>query len=204
MSLALSRFFTPEVSDSLWFGAEFKSSAGILSVSTVQPGSPADRAGLKAGDQLLEVDGKKPQTLITCNRLLSRSNAPVQLALSRDGERRTLRVKMLPFDEVIREKLGMTLLELDRQTASRIGFRAGEGLFIDEIEKGGPADRAKLQKGCLISGVEGHEAKELRTVMEVLAATRPGEAVRFTVIVPRRLGASYIEFYQREVAVQVQ
>src|SRR5512137_1535361 len=47
VSAALSQFFTPEVRDSVWFGAEFKAGAGPLTVRAVKPGSPADRAGLK-------------------------------------------------------------------------------------------------------------------------------------------------------------
>src|SRR5436190_3411542 len=39
VSAALSYFFTPEVTDSLWFGARFKSTGSYLEVAAVQPGS---------------------------------------------------------------------------------------------------------------------------------------------------------------------
>jgi serine protease Do len=203
VSAALSHFFTPEVSDSLWFGAEFKAGPGPLTVSAVQPGSPADQAGLRVGDELRKVNGKTPRTLIECNRALAKKKEPVQLSISREGNARAVEVRLLPFEEVIRQKLGLTMLELDPQTASRVGYRTGEGLFVEEVDKGGPADRAGLQRGFLISGVEDQEAKQLRTFMTVLSGTRPGDTVRLTVIVPRRLGSSYIEFRQGTVDVRV-
>jgi predicted metalloprotease with PDZ domain len=70
VSAAISRFFTPEVTDSLWFGAQLKPNSGPLQIATVQPGSPAAKAGLRAGDNLLMVNGKTPQSLIECNRFL--------------------------------------------------------------------------------------------------------------------------------------
>lgn len=202
VSAALSKFFTPEVSDSLWFGAEFKAGTNGLTVNAVQPGGPADRAGLKPEDRLLEVDGKKPHSLIECNRLLSKGQS-VQLIVSSHGEKRSVRVKLRPFEEVIRQRLGMTLLELDRQTASRVGFNPGEGLFVEEVEKDSPADRAKLQKGFLITAIQQQNTTHLRNIMDVLSATPAGDSVRLSVVVPRRLGANYIEFRQGTVDLRV-
>lgn len=59
VSEAISQFFTPEVSHSLWFGARWKAGAGPLLASEVQKGSPAARAGLQAGDLLERVNGKR-------------------------------------------------------------------------------------------------------------------------------------------------
>jgi S1-C subfamily serine protease len=123
--------------------------------------------------------------------------------VDRDGAQRKLSVHLQPFEEVIRQKLGVTLLEVTSQTAERLGVRAGEALFIDEVEKNGPAGRAKVERGFLLAAVDGRNATKLGAVTEILAAKKTGDTVNLSVIVPRRLGASFVEFQQGVVDVEV-
>lgn len=200
VSAALSRFFTPEVSSALWLGAQFKAGAGALVVSMVQPGSPADRAGLKVGHQLLEVDGQPVQTLMACNRLLTKEKdrRRVQLSVSWRRERHVVKVELLGFKEMMREKLGMELGPLDRQKF-RAAVNLGDALVIEDVEEAGPAARARLQKGYLVSAIEAQEASNTRAVMGLMSSVPPGETVRVSVIVPRRLGGNYVEFQRASV-----
>jgi C-terminal processing protease CtpA/Prc len=92
---------------------------------------------------------------------------------------------------------------LTGQTAERLGIQAGERLFIEEVEKDGPADRAKLQKGFLLAGLDGQNTGEVRAVAELLFAKKKGEPVQLLVIVPRQLGTRYVEFRQATVEVVV-
>ncbi len=190
VSAALSRFFTPEVTDSLWFGAQFKPGPGPLEVTVVQPGGPAAKAGLYPGDRVLQVNGKTPQSLIECNRLLAAADRSPSLTVDRGGARLTLSVHLLSFEDLVRHKLGMTVLEITPQSAAGLGVRPGEALFVEEVEKGSPADRAQIQRGYLLAAVGDQNAASLRNVAEALANTKKGESVRLTVVVPRRLGAS--------------
>jgi serine protease Do len=204
VGFALSRFFTPEVTDSLWFGAQLKPGSGRLAVRAVQAGSPAAEAGLQTDDQVLEVNGHNAESLIVCNRLLGASpKHTASLLVNRDGARRTLTVQLVPLEQLIRQKLGLTLLEVTRETAERLGIRAGEGLYVEEVEKNSPADRAQLQRGYLLAGLDGRSTTDLRAVTEVLSGKKKGDTVELSVIVPRRLGASYVEFRQGTVEVQV-
>jgi len=202
IAAALSRFFTPEISDSLWFGAQLNAGAGPLAVISVQPGSPADDAGLKTNDVVLEVNGQKPASLIALNTLLTQNREESStLTVSRHNQKRTLKVQLQPFDEVILQKLGLRLAELTPRAAERVGLRPSDGLLIDEVEKGSPAERAKLQKGYLITSIDGREVPNLRAVMELLPAKKKGESVNLGVLASRRLGATYLEFRQDTVAV---
>ena len=64
VSEALARFFSPEVTHLLWFGAQFQpAGSSPLLVTEVQPGGPAEKAGLRAGDRILEANGKAPPAL---------------------------------------------------------------------------------------------------------------------------------------------
>jgi serine protease Do len=204
VALSLSRFFSPEVTDSVWFGAQLRPGTQPLVITGVQPGSPAAQAGIKEGDRVLRINGREPAGLVDFNRTLGESKGkPVRLSLQRGREPLQATVRLRPFDDLIREKLGMTVLEPSAQTASRFGMNMGEGLFVDSVEQGGPAGNSGLDRGYLLITIDGRPATDLRTVGEVLSAKAKGESVRLTVVVPRRLGGSYVEFRQGVVDVKV-
>ena len=202
ISAALSRFFTPEVLDSLWLGAQFKAGPGPLIATSVQASSPAAKAGLREGDQVLEVNGQVPSGFIGLNRLLTApSSHESRLQILRGAERRNLAVQLVPFEQVIRQKLGVTFLE--PQTSERSGTRPAEGLYIDEVEPGGPAERAQLQHGFIVAALDGRRARSLFDVVEVLTSKQRSEQVNLTVVAPRRLSPSYVELRQGTVELTV-
>ncbi|HVF68196.1 MAG TPA: PDZ domain-containing protein [Pyrinomonadaceae bacterium] len=70
----------------------FGVSHGVL-VSSVEQGSPADKAGLKAGDVLTEADGRKLDDASDLVRALgAKDEGEVTLTFVRDKQRRTVRV----------------------------------------------------------------------------------------------------------------
>jgi regulator of sigma E protease len=61
--------------------------APAIAISSVDPGSPAKDAGLKAGDVFLEVDGIIADDRSTiAGPMYSKGGQPVELVMSRDGE----------------------------------------------------------------------------------------------------------------------
>jgi len=188
VSAALSHFFAPEITDSLWFGAQLKPGSAPLEITAVQPGSPASRAGLKPGDHIAEVNGKTPHGLIDCNRLLASPDHLARLVLERAGRRETVSVRLISFDEMARTRLGIGLAELNQQTASRLGVSPESALVIKEVEPGGPADRAELKPGYLVLAMDDQKTASLRQVAEILSSKQRGDSVQLTVLAPRRLG----------------
>lgn len=202
VSAALSRFFTPEVTDSLWFGAQFKNGTGPLAVTAVQAGSPADKAGLRPGDEVLAVNGKSPKSLIACNRLLVEGKHSPELLIDHEGRQRTVSVRLVSFEDLVRNRLGLTLLEITPQAAAGLGVQPGQGLFIDEVQKGSPAADAELQRGYLLTAMDGQQTSSLRSVAEVLSGKKKGESVQVAVVVPRRLGA-FVELQHGTAELEV-
>jgi S1-C subfamily serine protease len=201
VSAALSDFFTPELLESLWFGARLKAGILPLTIASVQPGSPAHKAGLSEGQQILQVNGESPRSLADFARLVGEAtNRNLALQVQRGGERTSVRLKLIPFDELIEQKVGLTLLTLTPQMAASFGNKAG--LYIEGVEKDGPADRAQVQRGFLLTGIDGQDTENLATAALVLSTKQSGDRVQLSVVVPRRrLG--YVEFRQGTITVQV-
>jgi regulator of sigma E protease len=67
----------------------FEAGGGTLSIASVQPGSAAERAGLKAGDKLLALDG---QPIGGASRFIDavkhHAGRAVDLQVERGGRRR--------------------------------------------------------------------------------------------------------------------
>ena len=204
ISAALSRGSTPEHTDGLWFGAQFKAGQGAVLVATVQAGSPASEAGLKPGDEVLQVNSEPAGNLIACNRLLcAPTNRQSRLTLSRDGVSRAAIVRLVPLEAIIPQKLGVTLTQATPEAVAGLGIRPEDSLLVASVEKGGPADKANLQRGFLITGIENQNASDLRTLGEILCAKKPQSAVQLTVVMPRRLSPGYMEFRQGTVELIV-
>lgn len=78
-----------------YFGVE----SGAL-VAAVSDGSPADGAGLRAGDVIVEVDGREADDPRDVARAVRRAPAgPLPVTVARDGERRTLTVELPAREE---------------------------------------------------------------------------------------------------------
>ncbi len=91
---------------------------GVL-VTEVEPKSPADRAGIEAGDVLLEVDSQPVRTPRELIRRIDRApkGEKLEIALSRRGERKTLeaalrgapRVSLREYEERFRPWMDRTV-----------------------------------------------------------------------------------------------
>jgi len=192
----LSDIFTPESLKSLWFGARFKAGESPPSVAEVQPGSPAEKAGLKSGDIITRLNGKPMRSFLELVRELV-SIGPqkdIRLDLLRGGAAQTCRLQLIPESEVFNEKLvqsrlGISVQPLTDETAERIGITSTDGLLITAVEKNSPAAGAGLERGFIITELDGEPATDLLKVAKHLYTKKKGETVRMQLLVTRRRGA---------------
>lgn len=137
---------------------------GVL-VSSVVSGSPADKAGLRAGDVLVAYDGQPLRVRYTeelpeANRLLlgTPQGASVTLTYLRDGkEHATTAVTAArgaaQGEEQELHAWGATLRELTLLAAKELGRDPGSGVLVGSVRPGGPASEAKpaLQPGDIVT-----------------------------------------------------
>jgi serine protease Do len=204
VSEALVDFFSPEVSHSLWFGARLKLGHLPLELGEVQPESPAGHAGLREGDTILQVNGASASGLIELNRKICASPAHKVTLSVRRGDARLdpITVTMIPFPEMIQNKLGLMLREVRPEDKSVTGFQPGQGLLIESVQKGSPAERAQLQPNLLVTAMDGAPTGGVMLAGMALTGKQQGDRVTVTVVVPRRLG-NFVHFTEARVEMQV-
>lgn len=182
------------------FGVEGK--GGAL-VSSVVAGGPAEKAGVKAGDVIVALDGAPIKEHRDLLRLLLEKavGSSVQLSLVRD--RKPLTVAVVTVEKQSRAKpeaapklprrapaegrdLGLSLEPLTPERAGRLGYRGKQGALVVNVERGSIADRAELAQGDLI--IEA-DRKVVQGPADVDAALVDGTAL---LRVLRRESALYV------------
>jgi S1-C subfamily serine protease len=145
-----------------------KGRAGII-ITSVTPGGPADRAGLKENDIILKMNGKDvtdtrdlrnqvaamgPGTEVTL--LIWRNNAEQQVKV-RLGEltQESASSRQRPGGGNQSEgRLGLTVETITPSLARQLGVRAGtQGVVVTEVDPAGPAAEAGVQAGDIITQV---------------------------------------------------
>lgn len=149
-------------------------------VQAVEPDAAADKAGIKPGDVVVEVNGRSVTPEQTLSYLVANitPGSRVPIELYRDGKRRTVNVTVgkRPSDEELRaqqmfdpdaaedagpaqpqgsgmieEQIGLQVLAMTPQIARQLGASDGEtGLVIGAVDPNSDAARKGLQRGDII------------------------------------------------------
>ncbi len=152
-------------------------------IQSVQPGEPAEQAGLQAGDVVLRVDGKEVTPDQTLSFIVA-NIAPgkrINLDVLRDGARRTIPVTVgrrpseealaaqafdpdaeNPTDPVpqrgglIENALGLQVMPLSAQIAGQLGAPSGtQGVVVAVVDPNSDAARKGLTRGAIIVAAGG-------------------------------------------------
>ena len=195
VAAAISEIYSPEWNAKLWFGARIRPAGLPLQVTSVQNESPAGKAGLRPGDLITQLNGSTPRSFIDfIKRLIEiKDDTDVTLVVQRGTEKKTLKFRQVPEDtffnaELIRKKLGMSVQELTPELAVGMGMSRMEGLLVAGVERGGPAATAHMDKGMLITGLDGQATSSVVTAAKLIYAKAKGDKLKFDLIVPRQRG----------------
>ncbi|PVA05664.1 DegQ family serine endoprotease [Thalassorhabdomicrobium marinisediminis] len=161
--------FTPDLAEALGTDAE----RGAI-VTKVEPNSPAEEAGLQAGDLIVAVDGIPVEGSGDLRNLigLKRSGSDVEIAFLRDGERRALTAELeegqtarTPSLDVAKRLEGAELRDL---TPNDQFFAGTEGVLVESIAPGSPAGRSGLEPGDVIVAVNRETVANLADLRQKL------------------------------------
>ncbi len=148
-------------------------------VSEVVKDSPADKAGIKPGDIILEYNGAPVKTL-GCFRndiSLKQPGSTVKLKINRKGKIISQDVKLGSASEslasvgVAVQKLGIEVEALTPELRKQLGYSKGEdGIVISKVKPGSPAALAGLRPGFLILAMNHKKVTTLSEVDEAAKA----------------------------------
>jgi len=181
---------------------ELTAGAVVVEVTT---GSPAEQAGLQAGDVITAVDNQPVDaehdlaSLITAHK----PDDTVSLTVERSGEEArdvTVELGAQPEDENV-AYLGI------RYTSTLPGSQGGEampfqrfrdlpfdelpfsfpegdvsGVIVQQVVEGSPAEVAGLQAGDVITALDGNPVESAQALTESIAEHTPGDVVVLTVV----------------------
>lgn len=78
--------------------------------------------------------------------------------------------------------LGVSTTDLSEAVARQFDIQAESGALVAEIADGGPATRAGLQRGDVITSIEGNRIENSGDLLGALREYRPGQQVTLTVL----------------------
>ncbi len=174
---------------------------GVL-VQQVQPGGPADKAGLKAGDIITSIDGRQVKDgddLV--NDIASRHpGTDIRLGYLRNGKQQDATVTIGDRDKVFanngnpeanpspdeninpgESKLGIVVRDVSPDTAAKIKT---QGVVIQSVRTGSFADLQGLEPGLVITKVNKQPTPSREAFNDVVGKLKTGDDVVFEVIDP--------------------
>jgi len=149
--------------------------AGEAVIDRVQPLSPADEAGLKAGDRIITADGKPIGRIPHLQHVLGAKYAGETIALTVKRDEETLEFEFELVAEVPpyeRPFLGI-LPRRDAMDANGVELRH---VFADS-----PAATANLLRGDIITGIEGESITDAATLRDRVSRIEVGTTVRVAI-----------------------
>jgi serine protease Do len=158
-------------------------------VADVMKGSPAEKAGLKTGDIIVEFDRKEVKDSADlptqAARVTPGTTVPVRVLRNGKDVTLSLTVGEMKDNEVaatVQEgDLGLSVQPVTPELAQRMDLDRAEGLVISSVKQGSVADEAGLRSGDLITQVNRRPVKNLADYNREIAATEKGKSVLFLV-----------------------
>jgi len=164
-------------------------------VSQVNPGSPAEKAGLASGDVITEVNG---QPVTDAHDLTARIGAmppgdSVNITYTRKGQTKTAKVTLVERDI---KQFGQSSDDNSAQSGNTLGMalsasdprtgRPAGGLLVVNVEPNSPAAEAGIRKGDVIMEVNQRQVTTPEEVASIVA--KEGKANGAVLVLVKRQG----------------
>jgi serine protease Do len=177
---------TPDMAENL----KLKDRRGAI-VGQVFPGDPADKAGIKTGDIILEIDGRKIENTNELLRIVAALpvGKKVEIIVLRNG--RELRQQLvvgerkdareITGDSQTNEQLGLTVQEISPEMTRILKLKEKGGVVVTAVKPDSPAEDAGLKVNDVILQVNRVRVESLKDFTDELARTAREETVMFLI-----------------------
>lgn len=171
-----------------------------LVITEVVEDSPADEAGLREEDVILEFDGKKVEKVREFTRLVRRTppGTRVKLLIFRDGKEKEIEVEigksrkrdvdvLVLGDKGLRihfgyPRLGVRVHDLNADLADYFHVKEYEGVLILDVQEDSPAEDADLKPGDVITKIDDEKINDVEDLKETLEDYDEGDVVTVEIV----------------------
>ena len=179
---------TPELAKS--FG--LSEPTGAL-VAEVNPGSPAEKAGIHRGDIIIEFNGHAIKEMNELPRLVAATppGTKASVKILRSGKEKTFEVTVTELKEERQARgpqekeeegpIGLTVQSLDQNLARRLGLKETQGAVVMQVAPASPAGDAGIRPGDLIVEINGQAVPNVKEYQKIIAQVPKGSYARFLV-----------------------
>jgi len=175
------------------FGYASSVSAGIVSAKARDIGNSAYDDFIQtdvainqgnSGGPLFDMDGN----VVGVNTaILSPTGGSVGISFSISAGLAESVVRQLrDYGETRRATIKVRLKAVDRDLAEAYGLDSARGALVRDVIAGGPGDEGGLERGDLITAVNGRQVTDTRALFRMVADAKVGEAAKFEVIRKRK------------------
>lgn len=150
-------------------------------VGDVVSGSPAEKAGIRRGDVIVDFNNKEVDGAHDLPAMVAKTpvGEEVPVTILRDGEKRNLPImvgklrsktaKNEESSQPAKGKWGLFLGDVTPKMAEELGLKNDHGVMVAGVQPGSPADLAGVHKGDIILEVNRQPAKSVQEVTERIA-----------------------------------
>jgi serine protease Do len=179
--------------------------SGVV-ISSVVAGSPADQAGLKVGDTITSIDGKKVNkgAELVADIASRKAGSKAELGFVRNGKQQETSVTIADRAKLFaarlgedqenddsnspkQSKFGVTVRKITPEMADRLDIPSGKGVIVQDVKPGSFAEDVNLGRGDIILEINKQPVNSEEDFSRIESNLKSGQDVVFLV---RQRGSS--------------
>jgi serine protease Do len=169
-------------------------------ISSVVAGSPADQAGLKVGDTITNVDGKKVTkgSELVSDIASRKPGSKIAIGFLRNGKSQETSVTIADRAKLFASRLGedqdsgddnapkpskfgITVRKVTPEMADRLDIPAGKGVIVQDVKPGSFAEDVNLARGDIILEINKQAVNSEEDFARIESSMKSGQDVVFLV-----------------------
>ncbi len=160
-------------------------------VGGVSPDSPAEKAGIQAGDIITKFDKKEITQMNMLPAIVAQTpvGEEVKVTLFRDGKKEKVKVTIgkLKEEEISPEaeqesaQLGLSVQELTPELAKSLKLKDENGVIVSNVEQGSAASIAGLRRGDLVLEANRQDITNMDDYSKVMEKLKDEKSILFLI-----------------------